>query len=260
MKIVKTKKGLAVLLPSELVFSLGLKEGDNLEFKNIHGDVYAIFPATPAREKKEGRKKGERREQEIPGKLSEKEIEVLRKLSRIRFDKRTEREVERILTKEEMKILKGLLKKKAILKMTHGKYEKQGGVYSISRDYFGLLKEEKPKAGQASPLVKELEKSGYLVLEDQKEAEELVSQIRDELETGMVLAIKGFDKKFYFITQKTLAEVGNKVRKVISDKAKRVETIASEVNEPVDLVKAVLEILRESGEVLEKRKNTYVIA
>ena len=262
MKIVKTKKGLAVLLPSELVFSLGLKEDQDLEFKRITDNVFAVFRAEEKGKKEAskpvlGKPKPEVKEKGSHA-LSKDELDVLRKISRVRFDRRTPGEMKRLLTPDEMRVLDNLVKKGVILKMVHGKYEKMGGVYSISRDYFEML--VKSNEGRDERLVDLLEKSGYLITDNQKEAEELVSILKNEIDMGLVAVVKGFDKKFYFITQKTLADTGNLIRKAISSKAKRIETISKDVGKPIDLVKAVLEVLMESGEVIEKRKNTYVMA
>ncbi len=252
MKIVKTRHGLAVVLPREIVELLGLKEGQELEFKHISGKVFALFPKETGKKPSEKKGKG----------LTEEELKVLKKLNKIRFTERTPKKVKDVLTKEEWEVLKELLKKRVILKMVHGKYEKSGGVYSISREYYGMLKgvEKKKEKDEVDALVDVLKRDGFFSTKDQKIAEELAERLNTELELGEVAAVKSFDKTFYFVTNQALASVGDQIRKVLKSGPLTAEEIATKLKKDPTLVKAVLEILRESGEVIEKRKNVYSLA
>ena len=69
--------------------------------------------------------------------------------------------------------------------------------------------------------------------------------------------MRGFDRAYYIITSEALETIGSDIIAVLKDGTLALNVIASECGIETDLCKAVLEVLRESGDIIEKRKDTY---
>ncbi len=251
MKITKLHGGgLGLVLPPELVKELGILDGQEVDIIPVKKDVLVLVLKEPQKQKE---KKG----------LSNEELELLKKLNTIRFSERTGNKISKKLTKEEMKLLQELVKKGVIIHMSHGKYKDQGGVYSITREYFQMLKSmPKKEESPIKALVNQLYSSGYLVLTDVKIAEELATELNPDIESGKVTAIKTFDGKIFFVTSGLVDTLGNEVLKLLG-KSKRgmsIQTLADKLKSNPDQMRAVIEILREAGDIIEKRKGIYTVA
>ncbi|MCD6415048.1 MAG: AbrB/MazE/SpoVT family DNA-binding domain-containing protein [Candidatus Diapherotrites archaeon] len=225
---------LAIKLPKFLVDKLGLKEGDRVDFNPIDEKSFVV----------------KRLES-----LSSKELDVLRKINQIRFFQRTKDAVEKNLTVPEKKILDDLMKKGVVSFYNEGKY-KQKGVYSISRDYYPLLvKRQAPK-----DLDKRYLDKGYIITEDPEEARNIIRDLQGQIKSGEVASLRSFDKKYYFVSSSLINSAGSEIVANLEQGSMTLDELAESCGLEKDLVKAVIEVLRESGDILEKKKGVYALA
>lgn len=227
--VIKSGKGLAVKLPGYIVDSLSLKEGDKLEFGMVDKTTASM-------------KKLER--------TGKPDIEVMRRLNSIKFSERTKEAVDKLLSEEEKKILEKLIKKKIVSFYNKGKYA-DNGVYSISRDYYYLLTQRDKPEGL---------KKDFIVVDDMNKAMELMEEFKPKIRDGEILTVRSFNKKFYFVNSEMVDTLGSELFAQLGQKDTTVEELAKKTGKHEELVRAVLEILRESGDVIEKKKGLYSLA
>jgi antitoxin component of MazEF toxin-antitoxin module len=228
------KKGdsMAVLVPEHIAKALDLRNGDSVDFDLLNNELAAF--------KKRG--------------IADSEIDVLRKLSDIKFADRTKEKVRSVLSDDEQKVLGALVKRKAISYYDEGKY-KGRGVYSISRDYYLLLSEPEKVVKKKVSLA-----DGFRVVGSQAEAEALLSEMGAAIKGGDVIAVRGFDKKFYFVSSDVMNKEGGKITSALAGGEMSLKEIVGKCSLGEGLAKAVIEVLRESGDIIEKRREVYAIA
>lgn len=226
---------MAVLVPEHIAKALELREGDSVDFDLLNKELAAF--------KKRG--------------IADTEIDLLRKLSGIKFADRTKENVRKALSEEEQKVLGALVKRKAISFYDEGKY-KGHGVYSISRDYYVLLSEPEKKPGPKK--ANALGDAGFRVVQSQGEAEALLSELEPTIKSGGVVAVRSFDKLFYFVSSDIVSREGSRIIAYLEEGDLTLKEIVGKCSLNEKLAKAVIEVLRESGDIIEKRRETYALA
>ncbi len=101
---------------------------------------------------------------------------------------------------------------------------------------------------------KERKRGYFWVIEDENEAREFSRRYEEEIRRGNIIAVRGFDGKFYAVRRDVFENV--KKRLDLST-PKSVEELKEELEEPEGLVRGVLEILKERGEVYETEEGRY---
>ncbi len=192
-------------------------------------------------------------------KATEIEKIVLRKLLSIRFDRRTPANVEKELTEAERFILKDLEKKGMVNVFKGRKYP--DGVYNIKDNIYPILRGKeppKPEATepQAQPDSPTLKNRGFLTLKDKGEAMRLSQKLSSEMKKGDVLGIKGFDGRFYVVTREYLEKSEKAVNSVLKG-GMDVQSIAQAAKMDEEGCSAVMKLMAEKGDVLEKKKGIF---
>ncbi len=221
-----------VSIPEDVAKALSVNEGDALSFELLDNELAGVRKAHA---------------------VADDELSVLKKLNEVKFAQRTKDKVRSILSDPEQKALGKLVKKGAVQFYEGGKY-KDNGVYSISRDYYSFISSQPKKA--TSPLGQQK----YLVTQSLDQARDILSKLKNEVKSGGVVSVRGFDKKVYITTRDAVDTVGSKIVSALGAREKPLAEIASACGEEEGLVRTVLEILRESGEVIEKREAVYALA
>ncbi|VVB67913.1 Uncharacterised protein [Candidatus Norongarragalina meridionalis] len=110
-----------------------------------------------------------------------------------------------------------------------------------------------------NPQLAALEKTGFLVVETELEAKRLSKELEPQVKGHSVLGVRGFDKKYYIATRAFLAEAGERVQKALlkGELTLGQTCVATKMNQ--DACVAALSILKEEGEIFEKRKGYYAI-
>ncbi|VVB99507.1 Uncharacterised protein [uncultured archaeon] len=196
--------------------------------------------------------------------LAGQERELVRKLLTIRFEQRIPAAVNRTLSREEKETLDGLMQKKAVQILHGGKYEKDG-VYNISDAAFNAVREPASAAQTmeiqlpiSSP--EHLERSGWMVLEDEMSAKNFANAFPQKVKSGEVAGLRAFDRKFYFVKSSFMLENEKKIQLSLSRGEKTAEEIGAEIGVEAEGCRAILLHLAEAGEVLEKRKGKFAKA
>ena len=217
-------------IPKSIVEKLGIKPGDEVSFEEKDGVV--VFS-----------KKGIK-----DFGLSEKEKKFLDSLVKIKHSERKTSSLKQLILENQEEFV-NLLDKKILFK-----YQKSGEeLIGIDRNFYSKYFEQN-KGKERENLVDELEEEGYLVLSDKKQIYKASKQIEESKK--QVRGVMGFDKKLYLVTEKKFKEVKGKVESALS-KPRSVEEAAAETGLEPELVKTVVELLKEQGELIEKRKGVY---
>ena len=241
-----------VEIPKDIVKLLGIDPGDEVFFKNVYEDLVIILKAEKSEEEKPAKPAPTPASKEKEVKLSDEDIGVLKKIGYIRHYERTMKNIDERLNDVEKKICVSLLSKKVLFE-----YTKRGKrLIGISREYFPYVVGKQKMV--SDPLVTKLMDRGYMVLDDYREAMDLNNKLRRARLDNKIRGVRGFDKKYYVITTDKLSEVQSKFSNALKTQ-KTLEELAGETRLPEELCKAALEVLRESGEIVEKKKEVYVM-
>lgn len=196
--------------------------------------------------------------------LDQSEKKLLEKLISIRFDQRTPGQLDRLLTTDEKKYLKSLVDCGKVNVFRSNKYPT--GVYNISDRIYPLLRpasSQKPQQEQKSITVRQdgvgdlffiqLKKDGFAVLPDYARTSEI---LKKQVRVGEVIGVRSFDGKTYAVTREYFSRLANIITSLLK-KESGVDEIAKLCKTPSDGCRAVLAIMAERGEVLERKKNVF---
>ncbi len=116
-----------------------------------------------------------------------------------------------------------------------------------------------PAAQSKNYFENELERNGFLVVENEAEAKELSRAMEQKIKTGDVKGVRGFDKKFYIVSRDFYE---SNVAKVMNSQPKAEFTAAEVtgiVKTPESGAAALLQVMKEEGQLLEKRRGYYQV-
>ncbi len=274
----KYKDKLILYLPKDVVYSLGIKEGDELDFLREE-DSYIIAKSNVIIDKLAVKGRGR------SGKsVSPKEVSVLRKLDSFRYASRTVEEVDKKLTKEEKEVLEGMIKKGHVVPKKSG----NAVLYSINNDIYMnfLIKnpeafERKHKAAGIGTVAlqtkretvpswsesgaqsihenasEEIKRNGYVVLATRAEAESASSELEIEIRKGLVLGTRAFNKKYYIVHRAFINKNSPRLVEALRTGDMSVDELSAKTGIDPDGVRSVMFVLADNGEVMEKRRDLF---
>ncbi len=187
-------------------------------------------------------------------KIDEIEAAVLQKLLSIRFEKRVPDHVKTVLTEAEQLILKKLEEKKFVTLYRSKKYP--NGVYNIQNDIYPMIRGRSAAKAPEPAKKTGILADGFLTLKDKNEAYRLSQKLSAEMKRGDVIGVKGFDGRFYVVTKEYLEKSQKSIESVLKEE-KDVASIAKETKLDVEGCGAVLRLMAEAGDVLEKTKGRF---
>jgi hypothetical protein len=191
-------------------------------------------------------------------KISESEKAVMKKLLSIRFEKRTPPYVAKVLSEEEKSILGSLIEKGHVNVFKGKKY--MNGVYNIKDSIYPLLtgrgRPAAKKQEQPTDPISILNSRGFLIMDDKDQALKLSRQLGEEIKKGSVRGVKGFDGRFYAVTSSYLSSAQEKILAVLKD-AMDLDSIATATKLESGACVAVLKLMAEKGEIIEKKKGLF---
>ena len=276
-------------MPREVVKTLGIREGDDIDFIQYKDSYYIIAKRSDIAKLITGSAAQPTAQQQakpagsVP-KLSEAEINVLKKLDTLRYSMRTTSEVSKILGKDERITFKQLEKKHVIVPF---KDEQQKTHYSIQKMFYdSYLMRKKPaeqprqeyKLSLSKGRVEEAAKSsitpmsaiekymdalqdaGYIVVPTEAEASAISAALEDSIRRGLVVGTRAFNKKFYIVMRSFINSNTANITAQLSGKSSAGPVIAKACKLDEEAVRAILYILAESGEVTEVRKDIFRLA
>jgi hypothetical protein len=194
--------------------------------------------------------------------ISDAESAVLAKLLSIRFEQRIPEHVNGILDKGELPVLAELERKGLVNVFKSAKYKE--GVYNISdRAYLLAQKGKQPvfQPREAAPMQSNdlsniLKRQGFIVINDKNQARMLSESLSQEMKNGAVAGVKGFDNKFYIVTRTYLNQAQVAITKALTEDLDA-PSVAAAVKLDPDGCLAVLRIMSEAGEILEKKRGVF---
>jgi hypothetical protein len=194
--------------------------------------------------------------------LSDNEKSLLKKLSAIKFENRTPKNISQSLSQDERNLLSSMEKKGFVQLFKSAKYKE--GVYSIPDDVYPLLKENNPpgnpqQSSSQSPLASFF-KEGFVVFSNNNEAAAFSDLLKKSGHSQDIFGIKGFDGRFYVVTKSYMMDMSGKVRTVLKGNNTMTSTmIAKACNMDDSGCRAVLLLMAEKGDVIEKKKDIFVL-
>lgn len=230
---------------------------DEVELFQLREGYYLLSIPLPAAGAAEA---GGNRKQEAVSERS-----VLKKLMAIRFENRTPANVDKLLSGPEKEALRELEEKRLVNVFRGTKY--RDGVYNISDAAYAFVRSEakpgmqdrKPEgeaAARPAPDPYGLLGRGFMILADRNEARAMSDRLSDKMKAGAVVGVKGFDGKFYVVTK----EYFNKAQSAIAGALKEpmdCDSIAAAARLDPDGCRAVLRLMAENGDVIEKKKGIF---
>ena len=276
VKVIRQGENLAIVVPKEFA---GIKEGDRLELIEAKPGIYTLVntevlvkvEAKPGAHAPVGEalvKVPSKPEAKGPA-ISPEELRLLRKLDEIKYDQRIPARVQKLLSEGERKILDGMVRKNFISVYRGKKYE-QTGVYDIPREVYVLLrKKETANPGppeQVSEKVslswdEHLGKYGYVILGNEGEAKLVSERLEPEIKAGEIMGTRGFDKKYYIAQRKFYDVWNSRIRTLLRARREATEgEVCGALGMSEVACRVALELMREEGEVIEKKKGAYALA
>ncbi|MFH0974006.1 MAG: hypothetical protein V1817_04445 [Candidatus Micrarchaeota archaeon] len=137
--------------------------------------------------------------------------------------------------------------------------ERTGGTVTPIRAEGGQTPRGAISGGSAAPAKTELQEKGFLIVQNEVEAKALSVALESDIRSGSVRGVRGFDKKYYIVVQPYLQELMPKIRKILAERPLAGGAIASALKTDSDGVLAVLYVLKEEGEVIEKKRGIFAL-
>ena len=283
MKVFKKDNKLMVHVSPEVAKALGIEENDEVDFFKYNDKAFLFLKKDAILGLVTGSIPVERPViQRGNDYISNEELLVLKKLDTVRYQQRTRRKIEEMLSKDENMLLQELIAKKAV-----SAFRKDGQeLYGISKPIYDKFlmrkkvanqapaarKEEEPVAimpkvqlsghidGPYGHLIKMLENEGFLVVQTEAEAGGVSLALEDSIRRGKVLGTRSFNKKFYIVTRQFFDMHNGKIISAMREGMEKTQEIARKANLPEDGTRAILQLLAESGDAREKKKDSFTLA
>ncbi|MFI5412879.1 MAG: hypothetical protein ACHQX1_03225, partial [Candidatus Micrarchaeales archaeon] len=296
-KIYKVKDKLAIYLPYEVINSLGVKEGDEIDFFKYEkyfivakkDDILKLMMPQQQQAAPQAKPVQPQQQRSSNITISNDELAVLKKLDSIKYGERTKERLKQALNANEKKILVNLIKRKLVspFKKAGEQTFKYGIAKSVYNQYlFGKreLSKDKPQQKPVSAVVQlqpiivprqpeakkwekdlnashtyldMLEQNGFLVVVNQTEASTISTELEQSIRTGQVIGTRAFNKKYYITLKAFVNKNAARVFKAIGTKNMSVTDISKAIGIDEEGIRAILYILAEQGEVTEVRRDIF---
>jgi hypothetical protein len=233
---------------------LKLHGGEEVDFYEIKPGIFTLV----RKDMVENMLKGQIGEFELPAETKElgmEEMELLQKLDSIKFSERIPYNVHKRLSPREREVLSKLIGKGAVEVYQGGKYSKTG-VYDIKNEVYKMLKGSKTDAKELT-IEERLERDGYLIIEDARDAEKICGEFDKGIRAGDIIGTRGFDKRFYIARKSLFINLIDKVKQSMRRGANNVSDISRELKLSEPAIIVMLEIMKDKGDAIEKRRGTY---
>jgi len=97
---------------------------------------------------------------------------------------------------------------------------------------------------------------GYIIFENEYQTKKFVEQYKEDIKKQKLVGIKGFDNKFYIFSSTYYIDLKNKILKSITENTS-IEELATSTIENTDIIRGVIELLKEDGVIFEKTKDFF---
>jgi len=235
-KVIKREKGCYLKLPEEF------REIEEIEFFPLKEGYYLL--SVPLGNKEAGKPKSAPAPPKPPESV---EVRVLKKLDSLGLAKRCPSYLKKVLSRNEQLMLEKLVKQGRVAYIHNKKF--QEGIYVIENK-----KKYPEKSGPSNTLANALFANGYVILDGNKDAQALSERLLKQ--KGSILGVRGFDGRYYVVTANYFQKVSNALAKLGEEVTP--DEVAAKFGFSIDGCKAVLKLLSEKGDYLEKKGDLYI--
>jgi len=264
----KGKQGLEIALSRKESAESDLKEGKRYTLVKAEEGTWLLVDAEKAKKAKKqvAEKVTEEKaavtetkpspvkvtQKEKPNAIEQKIAEMLKQKS---LKERVEGKFEELLSDEEKKAFGKMLEDGKVEAFKLNETYKKA-VYRI----VGAKKKESEKAGAKQKPIEEysLEKDGLLVIKNEHRAQKIAEKLKEKIQKGEIKGIKTFEGYFYLIDNALYEKYREQVLKAIaSGESTVLNNVCEKVGVSKLLCRIVCEFLKEEGEIIEKKKESY---
>jgi len=128
------------------------------------------------------------------------------------------------------------------------------GSYSIQNiDGLWIMKK---LASQGMFSNSEIHSKGFFIFEDSNSATKFAYSIKEDIEQEKVKGIKGFNNRFYFFSTTYYTRMKDKIISLL-ESPQTLNQLAEGLELNEDIIKGILELLKEDGLIFEKKKDLF---
>ncbi|MFH0714902.1 MAG: hypothetical protein V1847_04215 [Candidatus Diapherotrites archaeon] len=240
-KLLRVPKGPLLTLSEEEVKRLGLKEKHEYDFEKS-GQEWVL--------------------KERPNPMDERILTILRGRE---LKDRVEGVFEKVLNREEFARFQELLKEKKILKYKGGEQYKKA-VYKLPEEL--EQKAEAKKEAPKKPAEKKeadsedpfsfFEKNGFAIIRDDAMAKQFSDFYREAIQAREIMGLKEFDGNYLVVAEEMYNQTAPKVLEYLAQHEQAsLQELGEYCKKEKALVKGVCALLRENGNLIEKRSELY---
>lgn len=163
------------------------------------------------------------------------------------FKDKVEGTFEKLLNKEDLLIFKEMIvnKEVEIFKLSD-KYKK--GVYQLT---------SRNSSFESKEGFDFFDTNNYIILKTSQDAKTFSQIYENDIKAGDVLGIKSFDGNYYVLKKDVFNELYKKIKNLSFNDTFSTEYLSSFLKISLEKLKVFIEILKEEGKVIEKKKNTF---
>lgn len=189
--------------------------------------------------------------------LLEEHEEVIGIIKKSKLSDLVEGKFEEKLNEKQKKILLELiLNKRVFLFKLNDSYKK--GIYRIKEEQREKKESENFDAEKKTLPDYSLETDGFIATTNIERAKALSAEYKEEIEKNNLKGIKTFEGIYYLVESNLVDKHLEKILKIIrEEKEISLEEMAKKENVSIELVKIIIEFLKDEGEILEKKKGYY---
>lgn len=215
-------KKLTVEIPPDIVEYQGISEGQELQFSSK--DVGSIVVSV--------------KKNNVVSKDS-----VLKELLKLPFEKRVVKSVLESFSPEKRKIFAELVKEDKVIISDK--------TYRVSSGSIGSVK----VGGVQNPLMDSFD---YLIINEEAEARRISGKLNEDILSGKVIGVRGFDSNFYIVKLKVFEKVSLKITEIMDAGIADFKGLSDKIGDK-DLCKTVIEVMKDKGLIIEKRNGFFVL-
>lgn len=119
-----------------------------------------------------------------------------------------------------------------------------------------------PKANEIQTPTHSVERNrkelpAFLIIDNEIEAREFSRQYENQIKEKILTGVRSFDKKFYIIRNDYFDELSKKIISLIKKNEMKLEDICLELKTPKEPILCTLLVMKENGDVIERRKDYF---
>ncbi|MEM5782221.1 MAG: hypothetical protein QXD43_03445 [Candidatus Aenigmatarchaeota archaeon] len=204
-------------------------------------------------------------------------IELAKKIINLERNERTIENIKKIFSPQEVEVIEYMIKKK-LLTISTDKNGKE--TIFINKELFKKAKmkdelDEKEKTAKHvfnlseksfsltnKKFIDYLKLKGYLVIDNENDLKEFLSQAENDLLSEKIFGLKDFDNKYYYTNKEYYEKVSNQIYQLLKESKEQelsiIEIIENLRNYEEEGIKTVIAIMREKeGDIIEVRKGIF---